>query len=155
VQTESKYLAADFLQVLIARHYEREHGASVVSVGNAPKWDIRFNDGTTAEVKCDVAAAQTLNAAVEFWDSRRNKPTGILETEAKLWIHCVPEGDCLRCYEVETKRLLRLCFECGSVKSGGDYNSSLIKIIPLQEIQGTCNSDFVLQNEYVRMMVET
>jgi hypothetical protein len=142
---DSKYSTADFLQVVIARHYAREHGASVVSVGNAPKWDIKFNDGTTLEIKCDTIAARTGNAAIEFWNARREKPTGILETEAEYWLHCIPEGDALKCFLIETKRLLKLCLECGMVRTGGDYDASVMKIIPVDEIQKISDSSFLLE----------
>jgi hypothetical protein len=153
MQSGQKYLSADIVQCAIARHYEKSHGASVVSIGFAPRWDIKFQDGVTLEVKCDVSAARTLNAAIEFWDTRRNKPTGILESEAAVWLHCIPEGDTLRCFELDRKRLLRLCIECGEVKSGGDFNSSLMKVIPLQEIQRISNCDFVL-NEGIHIQKE-
>ena len=142
---DSKFTDADFLQVIIARHYEREHGASVVSIGLAPKWDIRFNDGFTLEIKCDALAAQTGNAAIEFWNSRKNKGSGILETEAQYWLHCIPEGDALKCFLLETKRLLKLCIECGMVRTGGDYNASMMKLIPVAEIQKISDSEFLLE----------
>jgi hypothetical protein len=144
----SEYHAADFLQCLIARHYEREHGPAEVMVGFVLRWDIRFSDGVTAEVKCDTLAARTYKAAIEFWFNGR--PSGILESEAKLWIHCVPEGRALRCYELDRRHLLRLCIECGEVKPGGDYSSSLLKLIPLQEIRKISNRDFLLEDVFVR-----
>jgi hypothetical protein len=140
------YRSADVLQCAIARHYEKPHGASVVSIGNAPKWDIRFVNGITMEVKLDAMAAKTLNAAIEFWDTRRDKPTGILETTASLWLHCVPEDGGLRCYEIQTKKLLKLCLEAGELKAGGDYGSSQIKIFPLQRIREVSNQDFWLED---------
>jgi len=135
----------DLIQCRIARFYEREHGASVVSIGFAPKWDIRFTDGATVEVKVDELAAKTLNAAIEFWDVRRNIGTGILATEAQLWLHCVPQGEGLRCYELKTKTLLRLCFETGSVRDGGDNGASRMKLIPLQELVAVSERDFILE----------
>lgn len=155
MQLSQKYLSADILQCAVARRYEKEHGASVVSIGNAPKWDIRFSDGTTLELKLDEMAQYTLNAAVEFWDTRRDKPTGILGTEAKLWVHLVPEGEALRCYELDTKRLQRLCIEVGETRTGGDYNSSLLRIIPLQRIREISNQDFLLKSELVNFVRES
>jgi hypothetical protein len=141
----NEYIAADFLGVLVARHYELQHGASVVSVGLAPKWDIQFKDGITMEIKEDIKAAETLNAAIEYWNTKRNIPTGILLTQASIWLHCVPNGQGLRCYEIETKRLLKMCFESGVVMSGGDYNSNLMKLIPLQEMKKICSNEFDLE----------
>ena len=141
----SPYSNADFVQCVVARHYEPVHGSSYVSIGNLPFFDISFSDKVTVEVKVDAMAAKTLNAAVEYWDSRRDKPTGILETTAHLWLHCVPEGDKLRCYEIPTKKLLKLCIETGETKPGGDYGSSCLKIIPLQKIREVSNQDFLLE----------
>ena len=145
----NSYLNADILQCSVARHYEGEHGASVVSVGFAPRWDIQFKDGKTMEVKVDSLAAQTYNAAVEYWDTRRNKATGILETEADLWLHCVPEGSGLRCYEIPRTKLLKLCIEAGQLRTGGDFDASCMKLIPLQEIKKISNTEFVLNGKLV------
>jgi hypothetical protein len=134
----------------MARFFERERGPSQVSVGNAPRFDIRWKTGVTAEVKLDVCAARTHNAAVEYWDSRRNAPSGILTTEADNWLHLVPEGDALRCYELETKRLLKLCIEKGVTRLGGDYGASVMKLIPLNDIAEAASRDFVLDYELVK-----
>jgi hypothetical protein len=150
MQHDSKYLDADLLQCCVARHYEKQHGASLVSVGFAPKWDIRFKDNFTMEIKVDSMAAKTFNAAIEYWDLRRGKSTGILETEAMLWLHCIPEGDGLRCYEIDTRRLQRLCFEKGEIRTGGDNNSSVLKLIPLQMIREISNQDFWLETGHGR-----
>jgi hypothetical protein len=145
MSTNSQYSTADFLQCVIARHYEKEHGASVVSIGLAPKWDIRFNDGITLEIKCDTAAARTGNAAIEFWNAHREKPSGILETEAQYWLHCIPESDALRCFMLQTKRLLKLCIECGMVQTGGDFDASVMKLIPVDDIRRISDSEFLLE----------
>lgn len=139
------YRTADIVQCAVARHYEQEHGTSYVSIGNLPEFDIQFADRVRMEIKVDAMAAKTLNAAIEFWDSRRDKPTGILETTASLWLHCVPENGGLRCYEIQTKKLLRLCIEAGELKAGGDYGSSQMKILPLQRIREISNQDFWLE----------
>ncbi|MFH0990272.1 MAG: hypothetical protein V1799_09705 [bacterium] len=143
----SQFTSADILQCIIARYFEGEHGASTVSIGFAPKWDIRFSDGSTWEIKFDSMARSTLNAAIEYWDTRRNKATGILETEASKWLHLVPDGNGIQCYEMNTVDLIRLCFECGKVKAGGDYDASLMKIIPLQDIKRISIKHFYLEDE--------
>jgi predicted metalloenzyme YecM len=53
----------------------------------------------------------------------------------------------LRCYEIETKQLLKLCLETGHVVSGGDFNGNLIKLIPLQELKKICSNEFDLKLE--------
>jgi hypothetical protein len=151
----NKFSSADILQLLIARYFEREFGPSVVSVGNAPKWDIKFSSGISMEVKCDTTAARTGNAAIEYWDTRRNKPSGILETEASWWLHCVPQGRGLRCFKVSTKRLSKLCFERGEIRNGGDFNASCMKLIDLDRLKEESDSDFLLENELLSYVLPT
>jgi hypothetical protein len=148
----NKYRTGDLIQLSVARHYEQTLGASSVSVGNTPKYDIIFKDGTTMEVKVDALALQYFNAVIEFWDLKRDKPSGILETQAKLWIHSVPEGNGLHCYEMDTQRLRRLCIETGEVKTGGDNDSSVMKAIPLQKIKEISNSDFHLEDDIIHFV---
>ena len=145
MQTSSKYLTADFLQCLIARHYEPRFGHSFVTVGNFPDYDIAFPNGPKVELKFDKAAESTGNACIEY--SYRNKPSGILGTSASLWIHVVPSGEKLIAYEIEIKRLLRLCFEFGKCSGGGDGNLSLFKLIPLEKIKGVSSQVFVLDTQ--------
>jgi hypothetical protein len=149
------YQTADFLQVLIARHFEKERGPSVVSVGNCPGFDIRWKNGTAAEVKLDTLAAKTFNACIEFWNNRKNCPSGILATNTDVWLHCVPEGNTLRCYEVNTKRLLRLCLETGRVENGGDFGASMFKLIPMAALAQIANDTFKLEGELVVLALET
>lgn len=149
------YEKADLLQLAVARHYERERGASLVAVGPSPKWDIKFQDGWTLEIKMDVAARRTFNGCVEYWNLKKNCPSGILATSADAWLHCVREGKGLRCYELDTKKLLRLCIESGSVRNGGDAGSSCFKLIPLSAIAEAANRDFMLDGELVELVLET
>lgn len=144
---EQPYLTADLIAVSVARHYEPEYGPSMVAIGLCSKWDLRFEDKTTMEVKVDRKAAETGNAAIEFWDTRRNIATGILATEAHLWLHGVPENGKIRFFEIDRKRLLRLCLESGDVKQCGEGKSSLIKLIPLEEIRRIANKEFILNGE--------
>ena len=37
---DSKYSTADFLQLLVARHYEKEHGAAYINVGNLDRKSV-------------------------------------------------------------------------------------------------------------------
>lgn len=145
------FLSADLLAVAIARHYEQRFGSSVVSIGYAPKYDIRFADGTTFEIKFDGLAAVTGSAAVEYWN-KKSGASGILTTEAKLWVHAIPENGSIRCFEIETKKLLKLVIESGQVKDGGNRNESLLKLIPLQSLKDISSDDFLLRGELVDLV---
>lgn len=145
------FVTADLLGLALARHLETKHGASTVSVGFAPKWDIHFRDGTTVEVKFDGVACVTGMAAVEFWNTRSGA-SGVLLTEAKTWIHCIPEDGGLRCFEVETKRLLKLVIESGEVKSGGNGGASVMKLVPLRALREIASEDYLLRGELVDLV---
>lgn len=137
---------------MVAHHYEPERGPCLVSVGCFSEWDIKFADGTAMEVKLDFAAETTGNAAVEYWDKRRNKPTGILATEADLWLHCIPRGSLIQCYEIDVKKLQKLCIEEGERKRGGDGNSSLLKLIPVERLQRISNAEFDITCEPLHLV---
>lgn len=147
----SSYEIADLLQLVVARHYELQWGASVVSIGDAPKWDVRFANDKTMEIKLDASASSTWNAAIEFWDTRRNTPTGILSSKATIWLHCVPDGEGLRCFEIETVKILKAIIEDGKVVQGGDYNSSLMKLLPLQKLKEIATCEFYLEHELIKL----
>lgn len=147
----SKYLAADFLQYVVARHYEPRFGNSFVTVGNFPDYDISFPNGPKMEVKIDRTAETTGNACIEY--SYRNKPSGILATSASVWIHIVPSGKKLVGYEMDVKRLLCLCIESGKCSGGGDGNMSLFKLIPLQKIKEISSQVFELNTQFTEQFI--
>jgi hypothetical protein len=146
----NRYILADIIQVLIARYYERELGSSEVSVGNRPNWDIKFQDGTTMEVKLDTAAKTSGNAAIEYWDLRRNKATGILGTAAKIWLHLIPEGEGLRIYEFEVDRLRRAVIEGGKVITGGDENASVMKLLQVEILKKVSSASYRIDDDLLR-----
>jgi hypothetical protein len=145
---------ADILAVAVARHFAREHGSSFVAVGFSPAWDVKFQNGRTYEIKLDLQATRTHNACIEFWDSRRNCPSGVLATQASHWLHCVRENGGIRCYEIEVRKLLKLCIQCGTVKQGGDFNSSVLKLIPMNIVAAASTRDFLLDSEFIHLVQE-
>jgi len=48
--------------------------------------------GFTCEVKYDNMAEKTGNVAIEYYNSKSCKPSGLDATKAKVWIHLVPDG---------------------------------------------------------------
>jgi len=141
----AKFRDADFIQLLVARHYEPRYGNGFVSFGNFPAFDVKFSNGVTLEIKFDSKASETGNACIEFWDQRRDKPSGILATTATLWVHIVPFEAEVSCFEVDTKRLLSLCLQLPSFTSGGDNCSSLLKLVPLLKLKAICSQVFRLE----------
>lgn len=41
----------------------------------------------TFEVKNDVMSARTGNLAIEYWNSKKNEPSGLYRTRADFWVH--------------------------------------------------------------------
>jgi hypothetical protein len=145
------FTSADLLALCLARHFEQRHGASTVAVGFAPKWDVRFRDGTTVEIKLDGRACVTGLCAVEYWNTKTGA-SGILLSEAKVWIHCIPEDEGLHCYECDVRRLLKLIIESGVTKSGGNGSASLMKLVPLRALKEISNEDYLLKGELVDLV---
>jgi hypothetical protein len=88
------------------------------------------------EVKRDSWVGRTGNIAIEF--KSRNKPSGILTTEADYWVFVFSKE-----YQdkvmliVETNRLKEVTRQYaikGSIKEMGDDDTSMAVLIPIKEI---------------------
>lgn len=67
----------------------------------ASKYDISCQMGRkkfTAEVKFDRMAEKTDNIAIEIFNPKSNKHSGINVTEADLWFHLIPDGNNITCW---------------------------------------------------------
>lgn len=77
----------------------------------------------TTEVKWDLYAAKSGNIAIEMWNPKTNKPSGLTATKADIWCH-ITDGlyfvsvNVLKKY-VENNKPKRL------IASGGDSNATL------------------------------
>ena len=82
------------------------------------------NKYTTFECKSDLMAKKTGNVAIEYWNSRKNEPSGILITKARWWTHKI-ENIIWIC---EVKRLISFTNDEKPdklVTKGGDKNADL------------------------------
>lgn len=82
----------------------------------------------TCEVKFDAMACETGNLAIEYHNSRQDKPSGISVTKAKLWAHLIKDGDNIVVFIVKTKKLKDFIKENKPFKEisfGGDKNSEM------------------------------
>lgn len=59
----------------------------------------------TAEVKYDWMAQKTGNIAIEFYNSKSQKNSGIAVTKANLWIHMLEDGSNLTMWAASVKEL--------------------------------------------------
>lgn len=94
------------------------------------KYDILFHlDGRKrlAEVKFDRMAARTGNLALEYWNSRQDKASGLLATGADIWVHVLPNPLCV--YAVGTEVLFDYVSAhkpLRTVENAGDGNAGLL-----------------------------
>lgn len=64
--------------------------------GKFSAYDMRVKLGEhefTVEVKYDVMAVDTGNIAIEFYNPKSMKASGLEVTTADIWAHCVKDGD--------------------------------------------------------------
>lgn len=106
------------------------------SRSNLVKYDLCC-DGQwrfTVEVKFDVMEAKTGNVAVEYFNTKQGKPSGILATEANLWVYVL--NNPLTAWACQTSALKRF-FESAKpyreIASGGDDNAAM-KLYRREEI---------------------
>src|SRR5208283_40550 len=79
----------------------------------------------TIEVKNDLYGEKSGNIALEFWNSRKDKPAGISATKANLWAHVIPNSGV---WITSVKKLLDYVHSHPSFRtifSGGDGNADM------------------------------
>lgn len=95
------------------------------------EYDILFWLGKKkyqAEVKYDMMSEKTGNLAIEFWNCKQNKPSGISITTANLWIQCIRDGGNIVIFGVKTgvlKDYMDKVTPKRVVDVAGDKNASL------------------------------
>lgn len=94
------------------------------TVGKNIKYDLEC-EYFTIEVKNDIYAAKSGNLAIEFFNSKSNKPSGIMATEADFWVHLAC-GSIFFCLVSELKEFLDNNTPDRIIQKGGDGNASLM-----------------------------
>ena len=85
----------------------------------------------TVEVKNDEYAAKSGNAAIEVWNTRSDKPSGLLATKAVWWCH-ITDG----MYFIQVDKLRKLVDSIPPkriVENAGDGNAKIL-LYPTNEI---------------------
>lgn len=87
-------------------------------------WDIETKEGLKFEVKYDLYSSRSGNIAIEFFNPKSQKPSGLGCTQADFWAHVLPGDECWICRVAELKKF---CEETKPLKvvTGGDDNSSM------------------------------
>tara|TARA_Y100001938_G_scaffold150868_1_gene243974 strand:+ start:661 stop:1164 length:504 start_codon:yes stop_codon:yes gene_type:complete len=115
----------------ILSHYWDIHKASDLESGAFSDWDLSAAQiGTgyevfTVEVKYDEMQAKTGNIAIEIYNPRSGKPSGLTATKADLWCHVLQES----VWITSVKELRKFCKETPPFKmfsSAGDGNAAIL-----------------------------
>lgn len=97
---------------------KREHFDVVVAA--CPLWP-EF----TIEVKYDLMSARTGNLAIEFYNSKSVKASGIEVTQSNIWAHVLPDGSVWFCNTAKLLEFSRNEKPLRIVYGGGDDNADL------------------------------
>lgn len=77
------------------------------------------------EVKNDVYAAKSGNIAIEYFNSKSTKASGVMVSKADLWIH-LAFGQIWVASLSSLKKFLKKAEPCRLIYSGGDGNADLM-----------------------------
>jgi len=89
------------------------------------------------ECKYDLMARKTKNLAIEYHNSRQDKPSGITATTSDIWVQVIPfANDEIHAYAINTQKLLEFTEKTEPYKhftAAGDGNACL-KIYKIDHI---------------------
>ncbi len=115
----------------ILSHYWDIHKASDLIKGRFYDWDLSaVQPGTgcevfTVEVKYDEMQSETGNIAIEIYNTKLGKPSGLSATKADLWCHVLKGSTWI----TSVDKLKKFCEEVSPFKSlnlAGDENASIL-----------------------------
>lgn len=78
------------------------------STGRFYDWDLKCKlkrKNFTVEVKYDYMSGKTGNVCIETWNTKKDEPSGLTATKAKVWAVCIPDGDHITIWMCKTKDL--------------------------------------------------
>lgn len=132
----SRYTFADHLAMLVARRWSNETGKPFIAVaGSFTGYDVASLDLVTRiEIKYETTPIRTGNICLEYWSLDYDRASGVLGSEATIWLHFVLEESGVTGYEFDIDTLRKLAIERGVPKSNG--RNALCKIIPLSDAKG-------------------
>jgi hypothetical protein len=90
------------------------------------QYDVKcLNSGLTFEVKNDIMSSRTGNVALEYWNSKSVKKSGINLTEADFWVHFTKSKGYINTV-LSVKSFVSRHKPLKVIKGGGDKNADLI-----------------------------
>lgn len=87
-----------------------------------------FSDGKKIEVKTDFMADKTKNIFIEIYS--RGKKSGLSTTQAEYWIIKMTNVSVIISTKT-LKEIVRHCFNINGYKKGGDNDTSLGVLVPI------------------------
>lgn len=88
-------------------------------------WDIHTENGIKFEVKYDLYSARSGNIAIEFFNPKIGKQSGIGATQAHFWIHVLPDNSVWLASVKNLKKFVSETKPLKTIAAGGDDNSSM------------------------------
>jgi hypothetical protein len=122
--------AEDSVAKILSRYWD-VHKASDLKSGAFSDWDLSAAQiGTgyevfTVEVKYDEMQAKTGNIAIEIYNPKSGKPSGLTATKANLWCQVLQDA----VWITSVKTLKKFCEETPPLKmfsSAGDGNAAIL-----------------------------
>lgn len=80
---------------------------------------------STFEIKNDLFFQKSGNLAIEYWNSKKNKPSGLNATTATYWIHVLGPQEILIAKVLDLRKFCSTVEPTRIIKGGGDKNSDL------------------------------
>ena len=115
----------------ILSHHWNVYKASDLKTGAFSDWDLSVSQKETGcevftvEVKYDEMQGKTGNIAIEIYNSRSGKPSGLTATKASLWCHVLKDS----VWITSVDKLKKFCDDTPPFKSfnsAGDGNASIL-----------------------------
>ena len=145
----NKYREADLIACMLARIMcDLCNRPFLVAVGDVPGYDLRSVDGEVSiELKKEATPERTGNVALEYWNTDRDVPSGILATAANTWVHLLPENGRWRCFEFSIGTIRKLAMEHGTTKANG--TNALLRLVPVEIFKQHARRSFGLDERFI------
>lgn len=122
-------------QDFIISQLKEEHEGLVQVEGNFKDFDLKADDGYTAEVKFDILSQKTKNVGFEY--KCYGKKSGVSNTKALEWVHIYYlDGKWVysRMNTNNLKAFLKSNWESLKKVSGGDNNASKMALVSVYDV---------------------
>jgi len=86
---------------------------------------VEYDRPFSLEIKYDIYAAKSGNIAIEYFNTKKNKPSGIMASKADFWIYYLGEDSI---YFITLKKLIEFTQKEQPFRlvEGGDKNAALM-----------------------------